>query len=68
MLALLPNPLSNEHKEFEITLISKTIEVFHFERRVDYHIENPTFHLSYSRFKFNLTYKAEYEENENVKS
>ena len=67
LLALLPNPLSNEHKEFMTTLISKAIEVLHYERRVDYHIAHPTVHLSSIRFKFDLTCKAEYEKNEELK-
>ena len=49
------------------TLIFKAIEVLHYERRVDYHIAHPTVHLSSIRFKFDLTCKAEYEKNEELK-
>ena len=64
LLESLPNPFSNEHKEFSTTLISKSIEVLYCERRVDHHTANPTVHPPSIRFKFNLTCKAEYEENE----
>ena len=61
MLAYLLNPSSNKYKESTTTTISKAIKVLHCERKVNYHIENPTVHPSSIRFEFNLTCKAEYE-------
>ena len=60
---LLPVPLQNETKDFSSDLLSKSIEVLNCEREFKYYEKKSTYLSSPLRFKFLLTYKAEYEVN-----
>ena len=64
LLELLPAPLKVITQEHVINLLSRAIEVRHCERRHDFHDSNPTYNPSSTRFKFDLTCKPEYEDNE----
>ena len=68
LLALLPKPLDQETKEFAMVLLSRSIEVLHCSKKVEYFKANPSFLLTSIRFKFKLNCKAEHEDHNTVTS
>ena len=63
MLASLPKPLASQFKSFASSILSRKIEIIHFEKRTHFYESTPTFFPSSTRFQFELSCKEEFKDN-----
>ena len=68
LLASLPKPIATQTSLFASNLLSKAIDSIHCKRRLKFHVDKPSYRPTSIRFKYELTYKAEYEDSNTYKA
>ena len=63
-LASLPTVLASQFKDFVSLILSRKIEILHCEKRTHFHETTPLFFPSSTRFKFELSCKEEFKDNQ----